>query len=121
MAVSALASAAGRPSRVLAERDTTSTFQPPARNMAMMPTPMVPPPMTSAWCSLCDILDPPAALATRRAPDAGAISPLTRKGKRHERHLQGYRRHERWSCRGRRDPAAAPQLLRQFVDQPDRR
>src|SRR5262247_1795143 len=42
MAASALASAAGRPSRVDAERDTTSTFQPPPRNMAMMPTPMVP-------------------------------------------------------------------------------
>src|SRR5437667_8025352 len=72
MALSALAVAAGRPSRVPAERDTTSTFQPCPRNMAMMPTPMVPPPMTRACLSegrsLCDIPCPPIALATRRMP-----------------------------------------------------
>ena len=62
----ALARAAGRPSRVAAERDTTSTFQPPARNMAMMPTPMVPPPDAPvAWRSLCGIF---SSSQTRRTP-----------------------------------------------------
>src|SRR5690348_3506712 len=115
MAPSALASAAGSPSRVAAERDTTSTFQPPPKNMAMIPTPMVPPPMTSTWCSLCDILRPPNSTGPRCRGNIPAHS----KGKRHERELQGYRRVERRSCRDRRDPAAAPQLLRQFADQPD--
>src|SRR4051812_31473543 len=59
MLASALAVAAARPSRVEAERDTTSTVQPPPMNMAMMPTPIVPPPRIRAWCSRCGIVLPP--------------------------------------------------------------
>src|SRR5690242_666820 len=78
MAASALAHAAGNPSRVEAERETTSTFQPPARNMAMMPTPMVPPPSTRACladgCSRCGIFLPPNLDGP---PRRGARSPFT--------------------------------------------
>ena len=78
MAASALALAAGRPSRVEAERETTSTFQPPPRNMAMMPTPMVPPPsdqgMLRRGRSRCGIFYPPKLDGP---PRRGAISPLT--------------------------------------------
>src|SRR4030095_17098000 len=71
-AASAFAQASGKPSRVDAERDTTSTFQPPPRNMAMIPTPMVPPPTTRVWRSLCDIIDPPNSTGTSTgAPAAG--------------------------------------------------
>src|SRR5258708_26987611 len=68
MAASARPHAAGKPSRVEAERDTTSTFQPWPRNMAMIPTPMVPPPTTRAWRSLCGIFHPPNSTD---APAAG--------------------------------------------------
>src|SRR5437868_1482453 len=80
MLASALAVAAARPSRVEAERDTTSTVQPPLMNMAMMPTPIVPPPRTRAWCSRCGIVLPPKLDGP---PRCGAVSaPIhTRRGK----------------------------------------
>src|ERR1700704_555177 len=68
MAASAPLQASGRPPRVSARGDTTSPFQPWPRNMAMIPTPMVPPPTTRAWRSLCGIFDPPNSTD---APAAG--------------------------------------------------
>ncbi len=57
-------------------------------------------------------------------PGGGAISPLIISPWEEtimSATFKRYRRQQRRSCRYRRNPAAAAQLLRQFADQPDRR
>ena len=52
---------------------------------------------------------------------AGRIAATTHREEPHDRDLQGHRRQHRRPRRPDRDPAPAPQLLRQCPDQPDRR
>ncbi len=92
----ARAEAAGRLSRVDAERDTTSTFQPPPKNMAMIPPPWCRPDDQGVAFALRHSCPPNST----RAPTAGQYHrSLIARERTNERHLQGYRHQHRGPCR----------------------